>query len=217
VNPKSNLRLEGNLRAGLPEPIRIGDHLALDFLNTVASPKGVRIEWIADGRSLLDWMVNAEILDQTTLKKILATCKKSDLDATAREALELREWFRRLIQSSGHRARLILDADGANRLNRFLARDAAYQRVEVTDDSSVKVVSHRHWTQAVQLLVPIAGAIADLLCEGDLSLVRQCEDSSCTLLFYDRTKGHRRRWCSQSVCGNRAKVAAFRERARRSL
>ncbi|MEQ1718679.1 MAG: CGNR zinc finger domain-containing protein, partial [Hyphomicrobium sp.] len=27
-------------------------------------------------------------------------------------------------------------------------------------------------------------------------------------------KGHRRRWCSQTMCGNRAKVAAFRERQR---
>jgi predicted RNA-binding Zn ribbon-like protein len=31
--------------------------------------------------------------------------------------------------------------------------------------------------------------------------------------FYDRTKGHRRRWCTSTGCGNRAKVAAFRARA----
>ena len=200
-----------------PAPLWLGDHLALDFLNTVASPGGTPIEWIATGRSLLDWMVSARILDQITRDKILKTCKGADLDVAAGEARELREWFRRLIRRSVHHARLVLDTDGVNRLNKLLARDAAYQRVEMTDDGSRKLVSTRHWTTAGQLLVPIAAAIADLSCEGNVGLVRECEDPSCTLWFYDRTKGHRRRWCSPSVCGNRAKVAAFRERARSSL
>jgi predicted RNA-binding Zn ribbon-like protein len=213
VDPKSKLQIE----AGLPAPIRLGDHLALDFLNTVASPKGTPIEWIANGRNLLDWMVKVEILDQTTSNKIFAACKKSDLDAAAGEARELREWFRGWTHRSRHRARFVFDADAVKRLNKLLARDAAYQRVEVADDGTLKVFAARHWTNVGQLIVPIAAAMADLLCAGDLSLVRQCEDTSCTLMFYDRTKGHRRRWCSQSVCGNRAKVAAFRERARRSL
>jgi len=30
--------------------------------------------------------------------------------------------------------------------------------------------------------------------------------------FYDRTKSHRRRWCSMALCGNRAKARAHRER-----
>nr|WP_254214234.1 CGNR zinc finger domain-containing protein [Burkholderia multivorans] len=32
------------------------------------------------------------------------------------------------------------------------------------------------------------------------------------LWFLDRTKSHRRRWCSKALCGNRQKVAAFRRR-----
>jgi hypothetical protein len=31
----------------------------------------------------------------------------------------------------------------------------------------------------------------------------------CTICFFDRTKAHRQRCCTQAVCGNRAKVAAF--------
>jgi predicted RNA-binding Zn ribbon-like protein len=30
------------------------------------------------------------------------------------------------------------------------------------------------------------------------------------LWFFDRTKSHRRRWCSMAVCGNRHKAARFR-------
>jgi predicted RNA-binding Zn ribbon-like protein len=64
------------------------------------------------------------------------------------------------------------------------------------------------------LLVPVAEAMAELLETGDYQLVRRCENPNCTLLFYDRTKSHRRRWCSMAICGNRMKVAAFRARQR---
>jgi len=57
-----------------------------------------------------------------------------------------------------------------------------------------------------------AEAAAELLAEGDFELIRRCESESCVLWFYDRTKSHRRRWCSMASCGNRHKVAAFRSR-----
>lgn len=46
----------------------------------------------------------------------------------------------------------------------------------------------------------------------DFNLVRKCEDSDCVLWFVDKTKAHRRRWCSMALCGNRNKVASFRQR-----
>jgi len=73
----------------------------------------------------------------------------------------------------------------------------------------------RRWTSPDQLLQPIAGAIADLVCDADFRLIRVCEGSACTLMFLDRTKAHARRWCSMAVCGNRAKAAAYRARAKR--
>ncbi|MGH7080341.1 MAG: CGNR zinc finger domain-containing protein [Acetobacteraceae bacterium] len=42
--------------------------------------------------------------------------------------------------------------------------------------------------------------------------MKACENQACTLLFADHTRGHRRRWCSMAICGNRAKQAAHRER-----
>ena len=65
---------------------------------------------------------------------------------------------------------------------------------------------------ARQLLAPLAEAAAHLLATADFTLVRKCEDHACTLWFLDRTKSHRRRWCSMALCGNRNKVAAFRQR-----
>ncbi|HEX8403835.1 MAG TPA: CGNR zinc finger domain-containing protein, partial [Duganella sp.] len=41
----------------------------------------------------------------------------------------------------------------------------------------------------------------------------QCEHPECILWFYDRTKSHKRRWCSMALCGNRYKAAQFRKRS----
>ncbi|MCI0410524.1 MAG: CGNR zinc finger domain-containing protein, partial [Acidobacteria bacterium] len=57
----------------------------------------------------------------------------------------------------------------------------------------------------------------DLLSEGDLTLVRKCENPACILYFHDTTKNHARRWCSMRACGNRAKVAAHYRRRRREV
>lgn len=54
--------------------------------------------------------------------------------------------------------------------------------------------------------------MARLMVEEDFTQVKACEGPACTLMFADHTRGHARRWCSMSVCGNRAKVAAHRRR-----
>jgi len=51
-----------------------------------------------------------------------------------------------------------------------------------------------------------------LVTEVDFTHVKACEGHACTLLFVDKTRRRARRWCSMAVCGNRAKVAAFRNR-----
>ncbi len=82
----------------------------------------------------------------------------------------------------------------------------------VRDNGVVTLVERRIWGGPLALLVPAAEAVADLFAHGERSLVRQCEGVNCTLLFYDRTKAHRRRWCSMAVCGNRAKAREHRAR-----
>jgi len=42
--------------------------------------------------------------------------------------------------------------------------------------------------------------------------VRNCANKGCAILFVDTSRSGRRRWCSMSACGNKAKVGAFRGR-----
>jgi predicted RNA-binding Zn ribbon-like protein len=40
--------------------------------------------------------------------------------------------------------------------------------------------------------------------------LRACTADSCRMVYLDRSRGRRRRWCSMSRCGNAAKVARHR-------
>lgn len=46
----------------------------------------------------------------------------------------------------------------------------------------------------------------------ELKKLKEC--GRCSWLFLDKGRGRGRRWCDMSTCGNRAKLAAFRDRAR---
>lgn len=53
---------------------------------------------------------------------------------------------------------------------------------------------------------------ARFLPDHEPARLRHCANPACTMVFYDRGKNNRRRWCSMQACGNRAKVASYRER-----
>jgi predicted RNA-binding Zn ribbon-like protein len=44
--------------------------------------------------------------------------------------------------------------------------------------------------------------------------VKACRGDDCRWVFVDESRNSSRRWCAMSNCGNRAKVAAFRDRHR---
>lgn len=196
-----------------PAPYFVGEHPALDFLNTTASPPAGRIEWLADGADLADWLRQAGAITKAEANRVLAG---GDADAVAAKARSLREWFREfVVRRAGEPLRPVA-ASHLQQLNRLLARDDHYHQVEEnrSGGAPLRWQLHRRWTSAEQLLQPIAEAIGDLLCNADFRYIRMCEGPGCTLMFYDRSKTHGRRWCSMALCGNRAKVASHRARRR---
>ncbi len=64
-----------------------------------------------------------------------------------------------------------------------------------------------------QLLSAVARDALDLLGGDQIGLVRECDGPTCSRLYVDSSRARNRRWCSNTECGNQAKVAAFRRRA----
>ena len=48
--------------------------------------------------------------------------------------------------------------------------------------------------------------------DGTFAHLKTCASEDCRAVFFDRSKNHSGRWCSMEICGNRAKVRAWRER-----
>ena len=211
-----------------PDPLFIGDDLALDFLNSVASPRGREIEWLGNGRDLVAWLETAHAAPADIAAGFLVDTPAPVLDAVARRARELREWFRAFVSDHAGKPLGPASIDELAPLNELLGRDEAYRQIALTpprgrrgaDDDRPGALHwqrRRHWRTPETLLLPVAAAMGDLVCLKDFALVRKCESPTCTLWFHDVSKGHARRWCSMAICGNRAKAAAHRARMRRRL
>lgn len=198
-----------------PSPfLFVAGHPAIDFLNSAYAPGGVPIETLGDGRALLDWMAGAGLLDPNEAARLAKRCTRKALDAAAEEARAVREWARTWIDA--WRANPARDyGEEVAALNKLLARESRGRELVATR-RRLELIERPHFTDARDLIAPIALEIARLVTQEDPSLVKACGGADCTLWFLDRTKAHRRVFCSASACGNRAKVAAFRRRAQRA-
>lgn len=193
----------------------VGDHPALDFLNTIAAPHGEPVETIGDAESYVAWLVSAGLLDAREANAVRRRFAAGALDRVAAEARELREWLRGEIDKHVAHASRWPTPKAAARINELLASGTSRARLAPSADGW-SLQEEPEYTRPSQLLEPVARAIADLAANADWSLVRRCANPRCTLWFYDRTKAHSRLYCSAAICGNRAKVAAFRERQRKA-
>jgi Conserved protein containing a Zn-ribbon-like motif, possibly RNA-binding len=72
------------------------------------------------------------------------------------------------------------------------------------------VPSARGWDW---ILAEIARSFAETLSVGESTRVKICRNDDCRWVFYDRTKGKTRCWCSDKSCGNRERVRRARARS----
>ena len=190
-----------------PEPFLIAENAALDFMNSECFFGEGMIEWIDDGYDLLDWMVKAGLITTTIQMFYREQFSKKSLDDVAKQARVLRNWLRRFVSGEKPDLKMLTD---------ILAEDTLHWTVKASEtDPSLEWLQERDYKKVSDLLLPIAEAIGDFICNVDHINIRNCEGPQCTLWFNDITKNRKRRWCSMSVCGNRAKVAAHRERKRK--
>jgi predicted RNA-binding Zn ribbon-like protein len=194
------------------KPLFLGSHPAIDFLNTRPAPGGTPVELIGDGTSYAAWLELARLLPATAAVKLKGRFGAAALDAAAAEARHLREWAREWVArwrdtpAGNYKAEL-------RRLNQLMSRASCYPELAGTK-AGLEVIERWRIDSAEHLIAIVAAQIATLVATEQPALMKRCAGPGCTLWFVDRTKAHRRLFCSATACGNRAKVAAFRERQR---
>ena len=177
----------------------LAGHPALDFLNTRMRVNEDLVDILQIDEDVLIWLRQAGFSAPTISAGTLLAC-----------ARRLRESIRSVVEK-----RKAGKQGDPSILNSFLAASQKYQLLVWNKPSILTIDTVRRQDTAESILAPVAEAAADLLTTADFKLVKRCEDESCVLWFLDQTKSHHRRWCSMEICGNRHKVAAYRERRHR--
>jgi predicted RNA-binding Zn ribbon-like protein len=192
----------------------VGNHRALDFVNTAIAVEGAPRDLLNGLDDLTAWLVGAGALDAASARAALARWSGRRSGAAALEAARaLRTAVRRLADAwaAGKAAPRATVAQ----VNALLARGTGISKlVPAPDGAGFAVERGLRLEEPEDLLVPIAEAAADLPCHADPGRVRRCAHPECVLYFLDGTKNGTRRWCDMRSCGNRANAAAYYRRRR---
>ena len=171
----------------------IGGRHALNFVGTLGKRGQGDIERLGAPADLVRW---AELAG-------LANCTASAADLEA--AWQLREAMYRLTMATV--SRVPVQTEDVAVINEWAARETAVPALALRSG-----VLERDDPQspASAVLAAVARDAIDLLTGPEAASIRGCEDPTCTLLFVDTSRSHRRRWCSMDRCGARAKMRTLR-------
>lgn len=188
----------------------VGDHPALDLLNTVVGQGDARTDLLGDAASLRAWLSRLPWELPEAKSSLLAPGPKDEWSLAVDQVRDLRELGRQIVTAwrAGSLARPMLD-----RLRVWIQQVPYRQDLRKVDDQLIAL-----WVPQLQgprsLVSLLAASIGDLLVGARAEAVKSCAGAGCSLIFLDRTKGQCRVFCSAALCGNRAKVAAYRARQR---
>jgi predicted RNA-binding Zn ribbon-like protein len=210
-----------------PPAVFIAGSLGLDFVNSYSTPQGVWTDRIVTGEDLLNWSRQVRLVSGDELDSQRKAAGPGELDAVAAQARDLREWFRGFVRKHQGEPLGPVTIRQLAPLNRMLARDEQFGQIVAhkqfndrsTDarrvdkgTSALRWMMQYRWRRPETLLLPIARAMAELVCTDDFTRVKSCDGAECVPFFVDRSRRRARRWCDMAVCGNRAKQTAHRRR-----
>jgi predicted RNA-binding Zn ribbon-like protein len=195
-----------SLVSHLARKYRVPDALAhvYDFANTLDLRRfvhhGVRHETddeLKDAGDLAAWQVQRGLSDNGN--------KVSR--GAFEDALRLRAAIRAHLECDP--AKCPLDANTVRKLNEAFAPIPFV--VEIPDRGS-RMVMRSIRRDAPAGIGAIVSQLYDASANGTLGRMKMCASEECRRIFYDRSKLGTRRWCQATLCGNRRKTRAYRER-----
>jgi predicted RNA-binding Zn ribbon-like protein len=194
----------------MPTFLFVANNPSLDLVNTEVVLSGVRTDLFESFKDLVQWFEQANLASPAEMQRLARVwTDTSEAKAALQAARALRSALRNAVERVARIGRVpstLADVLGNELREPRLATEVV--------ESHGRLKTRHHWIleKPADLLVPVAHYAANFFATADYSAIRKCEDPKCILFFYDTSKNHSRRWCSMDLCGNRAKVAAFRER-----
>ncbi|HET9540573.1 MAG TPA: CGNR zinc finger domain-containing protein, partial [Candidatus Limnocylindria bacterium] len=168
---------------------------------------------IPDGETLLDWLRAHELVSSRGRATEAARLRRDPDEAERR--LERFRHLRGLLHdtassiSSNGRA----EPQQLTELNHVLRHGLHYHQLRIGPDGNRYEVS-QVGDRLDQARAAIASSFAHFVADDAPERLRICANDGCREVFVDRSPSGKRRWCDMRTCGNQAKVARHRARAR---
>lgn len=198
-----------------PKTLRNSGSAGFDFMNT-AYYFGHSIEILDSPTALLHWLVGANLLDQKDIQELRERFSANELNRLLTDALELRALLRTFTEGFKKKKAEGVSREDLQYLNNILRRGSSHLQAEIRDKTHLELHHVHEWRNIEEILALIVESVIHTLSTENFELIKRCSNPVCPLWFVDETKAHRRQWCSQAICGNRAKQAAFRNRQKKS-
>jgi predicted RNA-binding Zn ribbon-like protein len=183
-----------------------------DFLNTADFDNGFPVEKIPSLDDALGWFLERGLIHREGADRVKAKVAtdpeavEKDLDRVHDVRDALREVAEAIVEKR------VPKASALATVNRTLH---ARQVIELVPGPEGCYVDHRHIGDPIDdALARIADPLVSELTGGVPERIRVCASDTCQWIFYDASRTGRRRWCDMATCGNRAKAARHRARAK---
>ena len=159
-----------------PPAVFIADAVALDFLNSIATPVDTPVDWIHNGEGLTDWLEQAELVPTDVLTTFRDQALSGELDSVAAQARSLREWFRTFVIARKGKPLASNALQELGPLTRLLERDERFSQIVTHSHgdgvSGLELREARRWRSAESLLLPIGEQLAKFVCDEDFTHVK---------------------------------------------
>lgn len=193
-----------------PQP---ADDLFVEFANTLEWDRGEEADAIPDAEALLVWLRRNGLLSERGRAAEGARLRRDPAEGARR--LERYRHLRELMHAIARRT------TGGQRptvaqlreLNHILRHGLHFHQLRL-DRERTQYTFAQVGDRLDQARATIAGGLAQFLADQSTDRLRSCANEGCRYLFIDRSPTGRRRWCDMRTCGNQAKVARHRARAR---
>ena len=186
----------------LPAEPASDEELFTEFANTLHIHDGEPDD-IGDAASLRSWLASRGLVRETRGLHAVDDALPAfwDLRTLIHQVTE------RLVEAGKPSAAQV------RRLNGVLREGLHYHQLQPADGGQRFTVG-QVGDDLAQARAAIAGSLAHYIADHDVARLRICANDACSWRFVDRSPTGRRRWCDMRTCGNRAKVARHRARAR---
>jgi predicted RNA-binding Zn ribbon-like protein len=196
----------------LPEPDQAGE-LFISFGNTLEFSRNRAIEHLPDADALLAWLRERKLISGRGYAAELTRLRR-DPEETARRLerfRHLREVLHAVAAEVTERGHPTIDQ--LRLLNHILRHGLHYHQLAMDPDGT-RYTFAQVGDRLDQARATVASSLAQFLADDAPSRLRVCANDGCRYLFIDRSPTGRRRWCDMRTCGNQAKVARHRARAK---